>query len=318
MANVLVTGAAGFIGSHLCERLLEQGHQVLGVDSFTDYYDPKVKQRNLSTVQQHPNAHQFKFHQGDLLGMKLEEILKDQEIIFHLAGEPGVRKSWGKDFSFYMDRNIALTQKLLEACKGKRIKRFVFASSSSVYGNRGKTVLKESDVCRPFSPYGVSKLAAENLCMLYYDNFEIPTVALRYFTVFGPRQRPDMGFHKFIRNVLSQKAIDIFGDGEQSRDFTYVADAVAGTIEAGFSASTPGKIYNIGGGCMATVNHVLSILKELIPEKNVSVVNHPESHGDVRHTSADVSAARHDFGFAPQISLREGLSRELAWLKENL
>lgn len=318
MANVLVTGAAGFIGSHLCEDLLSQGHQVLGVDCFSDYYDPAVKKRNLGAVKSHANAKHFNFLQGDLSQLNLEDILQKQEIIFHLAGEPGVRKSWGKDFSFYLDRNISLTQKLLESCKSKKIKRFVFASSSSVYGNCGDAVLRESDVCRPFSPYGVSKLAAENLCMLYHDNFGVPTVALRYFTVFGPRQRPDMGFHKFIRHILTQTPIEVFGDGNQSRDFTFVSDAVAGTVAAGFSENTAGKIYNIGGGCLATVNEVLAILKNLNPEKKITVVHREESHGDVRHTRAEVSAASRDFNFSPKVSLQDGLSREISWLKENL
>jgi len=317
MANVLVTGAAGFIGSHLCEALLNQGHKVLGVDSFSDYYDPKVKHANLAAVKNHLKAAQFRFLQGDLLQMELAEIFKDQQIVFHLAGEPGVRKSWGKDFSFYLDRNIALTQRLLEACKGAGIARFVFASSSSVYGNRGQSTLHENDACRPFSPYGVSKLAAENLCMLYHDNFGVPAVALRYFTVFGPRQRPDMGFHKFIRNVLADQSIEIFGDGEQSRDFTFVSDAVAGTIAAGFAPTTSGKVYNIGGGCMATVNEVLSLLGKIMPEKKINILHREESHGDVRHTRADILAARQDFGFSPMVSLQEGLTREISWLKEN-
>ena len=220
----LVTGVAGFIGSHLAERLLADGHEVCGIDNFLDYYPRQVKENNLQAVAS--NQH-FSFVEGDLLTMDLSPYCEKVDWIFHQAAQAGVRTSWGADFARYVECNVLITQRLLELALRKDVKRFVYASSSSVYGDMNMLPLTGSSLPRPFSPYGVTKLAAEHLCKLYYDNFRLPTVSLRYFTVYGPRQRPDMAFHRFCKAIIEQQPICIYGSGEQTRDFTYVSDIVA-------------------------------------------------------------------------------------------
>jgi len=307
----LVTGAAGFIGSHLCERLLLEGHAVIGLDVFSDYYPRPLKAANLAPLLAHP---QFRFLEQDLTRADLAPIAAEADHIFHQAGQPGVRPSWGKDFDVYVDCNIRATQRLLEACKGSaRLRRLVFASSSSVYGDTHDLPLRERSLPQPFSPYGVTKLAAEHLCGLYHANHGVPTVALRYFTVYGPRQRPDMGFNKFIQAALQDRPIPVYGDGEQTRDFTYVADAV----EANWLALQPaavGKVFNIGGGSRVSVNQVLATLEEILG-RPIRRERGPSQPGDVRHTLADTSLARDLLGFLPRVSLREGLANEVAWLR---
>ncbi len=307
----LVTGAAGFIGSHLCERLLAAGHQVIGLDDFSDYYPRAVKEANLTPLLTRAG---FEFIAVDLARAALAPLVARVDHVFHQAGQPGVRPSWGKDFEIYLDRNVRATQRLLEAAKGApRLRRLVFASSSSVYGEAVELPLREDSPTRPYSPYGVTKLAAEHLCGLYHANFGVPTVVLRYFTVYGPRQRPDMGFHRFIRAALDNRPVIIFGDGEQTRDFTYVADAV----EANWLALRPeaiGQVFNIGGGSRVSVNHVLGTLEEILGRPI-----HRESQGvqagDVRHTWADTTRARDILGFVPAVGLREGLTNEVRWLQ---
>ena len=307
----LVTGAAGFIGSHLCERLLLEGHAVIGLDVFSDYYPRPLKAANLVPLLAHP---QFRFLEQDLTRANLAPIAAEADHIFHQAGQPGVRPSWGKDFDVYVDCNIRATQRLLEACKGSsRLHRLVFASSSSVYGDTHDLPLRERSLPQPFSPYGVTKLAAEHLCGLYHANHGVPTVALRYFTVYGPRQRPDMGFNKFIQAALQDRPITVYGDGEQTRDFTYVADAV----EANWLALQPaaaGKVFNIGGGSRVSVNQVLATLEEILG-RPIRRERRPSQPGDVRHTLADTSLARDLLGFVPRVSLREGLANEVEWLR---
>src|SRR6202022_3840475 len=232
----LVTGAAGFVGSSLCDALLGQGYEVIGLDCFLDYYPRFIKERNLSAAR---DFERFTFAEANLLEADLPALLQDAEIVFHLAAQPGVRASWGKTFDRYSDNNVLATQRLLEASLATRPRRVVFASSSSVYGNPDRLPVKESDQTRPVSPYGVTKLAAEHLCHLYYTNFQVPVVSLRYFTVYGPRQRPDMAFHKFIRGGLLRQPIEIHGDGNQTRDFTYVDDVVKVTRDAA-EAGEPG------------------------------------------------------------------------------
>ena len=307
-----MTGCAGFVGSHLCEHLLSQGFDVRGVDALTDYYAPAQKQANLETVRAHAQAKHFQFQVLDLLKTDLKALLQDCAVVFHLAAEPGVRASWGKDFSIYVERNILATQQLLEAAKDVRPQRIVFASSSSVYGDSPNPVNRETDRCEPFSPYGVSKLAAENLCRLYWSNWEIPTVALRYFTVFGPRQRPDMAFHRFIRAAREKKPISVFGDGMKSRDFTFVSDAVAATFAA-YEKGHLGEAYNIGGGCQATVNDVVGILQKLLGQAKIAVDYQNKIPGDVRQTRSDSSKAKRDLDFRPQVSLDVGLRAQVEW-----
>jgi nucleoside-diphosphate-sugar epimerase len=308
----LVTGAAGFIGSHLCERLLREGHHVIGVDAFTAYYPRAVKETNLAGLRGHP---EFRFVEMDLARADLGPVVAQADFIFHQAGQPGVRASWGTEFDLYLDHNIRATQQLLETVKGSaRLRRLVFASSSSVYGQTEDLPLREESLPRPYSPYGVTKLAAEHLCGLYHANYGVPTVALRYFTVYGPRQRPDMGFHKFIQAALEDRPILVYGDGEQTRDFTYVADAV----EANWLALGPravGQVFNIGGGSQSSVNQVLAALEEILGRR-IHRERRPPQPGDVRHTWADTTRARDILGFTPRVSLREGLARQVEWLEK--
>jgi nucleoside-diphosphate-sugar epimerase len=309
----LVTGAAGFIGSHLCERLLREGHRVIGVDAFTGYYERSRKEANLSGPRDHAR---FRFIEMDLARGDLTPLVAEADFIFHQAGQPGVRASWGKEFDLYVEHNIRATQNLLEAAKGSaRLKRLVFASSSSIYGQSEDLPLREESLPRPYSPYGVTKLAAEHLCTLYHANHAVPTVALRYFTVYGPRQRPDMGFHRFIQAALQDRPITVYGDGEQTRDFTYVADAV----EANWLALGPGgvgRVFNIGGGSRSSLNQVLASLEEILGSPIRREVR-PSQPGDVRHTWADTTRARDALGFSPQVSLRDGLARQVEWLRRS-
>ena len=311
--NALVTGAAGFVGSTLAERLLGDGADVVGIDCFTDYYPRATKERNLDGLRRHPR---FRLIESRIQDADLATLLRDRTHVFHLAAQAGVRKSWGRDFSIYTVNNIEATQVLLEALVGTAVKKLVYASSSSVYGDSVAMPMREDALPQPLSPYGVSKLAAEQLCYLYHVNFAVPTVALRYFTVYGPRQRPDMGFHKFLRATILGKPISLYGDGEQTRDFTFVADAVSATVAAAASG-IPGRVYNIGGGSRVSVNQVLEMVARVSGRRPL-VTRDPAQKGDMRHTYADTSLARADLGFVPSVSLEEGLAAEHQWLTEIL
>jgi UDP-glucose 4-epimerase len=307
--RALVTGVAGFIGSTLAGRLLDRGDEVVGVDCFTDYYPRAIKELNLSGLRAHPR---FRFLEAALQETDLAALLDGVTHVFHLAAQAGVRKSWGRDFRTYTVNNVEATQMLLEACVGRAIHRLVYASSSSVYGDEVPLPMKEASVLRPVSPYGVTKLAAEQLCYLYFVNHGVPTVSLRYFTVYGPRQRPDMGFHKFLKAVMRGEPITVFGDGEQTRDFTFVTDAVTATAEAA-AKGVPGRVYNIGGGSRVSLNHVLDLLGQ-VTGRDVLIRRAPVQKGDMRDTYADTSAARADLAFAPATSLADGLRAEYDWL----
>lgn len=305
----MVTGCAGFIGSHLAEALISQGHHVVGIDCFVDYYPRDTKLANLAAMRSSPL---FTFVEADLLQCDLHGLLDGVDCVFHQAAQAGVRASWGQNFSIYTQNNILATQRLLEVAKEHPLRRFVYASSSSVYGDAPELPVTEDALPRPVSPYGVSKLAAEHLCRLYWVNYGVPTVSLRYFTVYGPRQRPDMGFHKFIRALLTGEEITVYGNGEQTRDFTYISDAVAANL-ACLEADVAGQVFNIGGGSRTSVNRVLSILESISGRK--AIVRRVESQkGDVRDTYADTSRAREMLGFRPSVSLEEGLRMELEWL----
>ncbi len=310
----LVTGAAGFIGSAVCERLLAQGHEVVGVDCFTDYYPRRLKEANLAPSRDHRS---FRFLEDDILDLDLPRLLGEVEVVIHLAAQAGVRASWGAEFTHYTHHNILATQALLEAAKEAGLGRLVYASSSSVYGDTDDLPMREDSLCRPVSPYGVTKLAAEHLCSLYHHNFGLDTVSLRYFTVYGPRQRPDMAFHRFIKALLTGGEIRLFGDGSQSRDFTYVDDIVEATIAAAAVPQARGGIFNLGGGARVSVNQVIAWLEEITGRR--AVVRRLEvAKGDVRQTEADTSRARRVLGFAPRYHLKRGLAREVAWVEENL
>jgi UDP-glucose 4-epimerase len=307
--KALVTGAAGFIGSHLASALLDRGADVTGLDSFTDYYPRALKEANLAV-----NAGRggFRFVETSLQAADLPALLDSRTHVFHLAAQAGVRKSWGTDFRVYTDNNVDATQRLLEACVGRPLHRVVYASSSSVYGDAVSIPMREDALPQPVSPYGVTKLAAEQLCYLYHANHQVPTTSVRYFTVYGPRQRPDMAFHKFIRAALRGEAITLYGDGEQTRDFTYVTDAVAATVAAG-EVGRLGCAYNVGGGSRVSVNQLFAII-ERIHGRPLQIRREPQQKGDMRDTFADTSQARTDLGFAPRVSLEEGLRAEYEWL----
>jgi nucleoside-diphosphate-sugar epimerase len=311
--KALVTGAAGFIGSTLSERLLADGAEVTGIDSFTDYYPRPIKERNLAG----PRAHRkFQFIESRLQDADLPALLRDRTHVFHLAAQAGVRKSWGRDFAVYTINNIEATQALLEACANVKLERLVYASSSSVYGDHVPLPMREDALPQPVSPYGVSKLAAEQLCYLYFSNYGVPATSLRYFTVYGPRQRPDMAFHRFLQATQRGEQIRLFGDGNQTRDFTFVADAVSATVAAGHRG-VPGRVYNIGGGSRVSMNEVIETIGR-VTGRRAPVTVDPVQKGDMRHTYADTSLAHADLGFAPTVSLEEGLAKEYRWLTDKL
>jgi len=307
--KALVTGAAGFIGSHLTAGLLDKGASVVGIDCFTDYYPRAIKEKNL---EENRLRERFRFAETSIENADLQALLDGVTHVFHLAAQAGVRKSWGKDFMTYTVNNVDATQVLLEACAGRPIERFVYASSSSVYGDAAAIPMREDALPQPLSPYGVTKLAAEHLCMLYHANHGVPACAMRYFTVYGPRQRPDMAFHRFIRAALREEPISLYGDGEQTRDFTFVADAVAATISAA-ERGVPGRAYNVGGGSRVSMNHVLEII-ERIAGHPLRINREAAQKGDMRDTYADTARARQDLGFSPTVSLEEGIQAEYRWL----
>jgi UDP-glucose 4-epimerase len=317
--KVLVTGCAGFLGSTLCDVLLASGHDVTGIDVVSDYYDPSLKRRNLEGALGQPR---FRFVEADLNDLDLPELLADREICFHFAAQAGVRASWGSEFDVYLNSNIRATQRLLEAVLRLRqadapFQRLVYSSSSSVYGNQDAYPVHEDVMKRPFSPYGVSKLAAEQLCVLYADNFGVPSSSLRYFTVYGPRQRPDMAFRKFLNGARAGNPWRVYGDGSQTRDFTFVGDVVRANLLAADDPNLCG-IYNIGGGSRIALRDALDILREKVIAHGISdqvnIVHEPRVEGDVLHTFADGSRAEEQIGFRARVDLAAGLEQEVAWV----
>jgi nucleoside-diphosphate-sugar epimerase len=304
----VVTGAAGFIGSHLSQRLVDAGHEVLGVDSLTDYYDVGLKRANLDAVR----AAGARTLVCDLLETELGELLADADVVFHLAGQPGVRASWGDSFADYLTLNVAVTQRLLEAARGARLHRFVMASSSSVYGEAAAYPTEESALCAPVSPYGVTKLAAEHLCQAYRHNWGVPVVTLRYFTVYGPRQRPDMGIHRFLEALRHDRPLTVSGDGEQVRDFTYVGDIVEATVAAGIRETPPGSVINVAGGSSVSVNHLLALLEKTTGHR--ARVEHTGTQaGDVTITGGSIDRGARLLDWKPLTSLAQGLKEQWAW-----
>ena len=308
--TVLLTGTAGFIGSHLAEALVADGVRVRGVDVFTDYYPRERKVANLAGLAGEPR---FTLTEADVATTELAPLLAGCDAVVHLAAQPGVRASWGTTFDRYLHDNITATQRLLEAVSARPV-QFVHASSSSVYGDAERLpTVEDATVPSPVSPYGVTKLAAEGLGRLYARERGVPAVALRYFTVYGPRQRPDMAFTRFLRAAVRDEPITIYGDGEQSRDFTYVADAVAATYRAAL-AGRAGGVYNVGGGQRASVNQVVAMIEEL-HGRPLRIERRARQAGDARHTGADTSRAAEDLGWSPTTGLREGLARHLEWAR---
>jgi UDP-glucose 4-epimerase len=310
VTKALVTGCAGFIGSHLTEALLADGVAVVGVDCFNDNYGRPQKLHNLETAREWDH---FDFVPVDLSRGELGDLVEECDTVFHLAAEPGVRSSWGLRFDQYLRNNVLATQLLLEAMRGLPGKRFVYASSSSIYGEAEALPTLESATPRPHSPYGMTKLAAEHLCSLYHGNHGVDTVALRYFSVFGPRQRPDMAFNIFCRAALSGDPITVFGDGRQTRDFTYVDDIVAATRAAAAAPGVAGEVFNVGGGSRIGLAGAIDLIREFSGEP-LDVQHLPMQDGDVRDTAADTTLATERLGFTPTTTFADGLRAEFDWV----
>ncbi|MDY0108755.1 MAG: GDP-mannose 4,6-dehydratase [Candidatus Krumholzibacteria bacterium] len=314
---VVVTGCAGFIGSHLCEALLALDCRILGIDSLTDYYAPAQKRANLEDCLADPR---FTFLVQDLNDCDLAAALAGRRVCFHLAAQAGVRASWGQEFTRYLDWNVLATQRLLEVCRqpavARDLARVVYSSSSSVYGDQPRYPVSEDDLPAPRSPYGVSKLAAEHLCSLYSASYGVPTSSLRYFTVYGPRQRPDMAFRKFSEAALDGRPFTVYGDGRQTRDFTFVADAVRANLLAAVVPTVAG-VFNIGGGARVSLQAALDLLvaalAAAVPAAAAPIAHGEAARGDVRHTYADCERARRVLGWQPAHDLAAGLAQQVAW-----
>ncbi|WP_026960789.1 NAD-dependent epimerase/dehydratase family protein [Alicyclobacillus herbarius] len=312
MSVAVVTGCAGFIGSHLCERLLDMGYEVVGIDAFTGNYERWIKQRNLAHVAAHPG---FTLIEQNLRTLDWDPFIRRADVVFHQAALPGVRTSWGRSFADYVKDNVLVTQLLLDAVKNiapALRPSIVYASSSSVYGEMSGP-LGEGAPTRPLSPYGVTKLAAEHLCRVYASAFAVPVVSLRYFTVFGPRQRPDMAIHRFILSVLLQRPLTIYGDGQQMRDFTFVSDVIDANLAA-VEAGQPGDVFNIGGGNRASVNDVIACIEDCC-SLTAARTYLPSQPGDPAHTFADIGTAGRVLKYHPRVTLAEGIARQVADLR---
>ena len=303
--RVLVTGVAGFIGSNLAERLLAAGHTVTGVDCFTPYYARSIKERNLAAPQ---SQSQFTFRELDLSADSLDGLLDDIDVVFHLAAYPGLAKSWA-DPSLYTRHNLTATQRLLDTAKAAKLHKFVYASTSSVYGKYASG--DESLPLRPSSPYGVTKLAGEQLARIYLDEYNVPTVILRYFSVYGPRQRPDMGYHLFINRVLTGEPIPLTGDGLQVRGNTYIDDCTLATMLAGMNA-LPGEVFNLGGGELTTIIDVIHRIARLAG-REAKIERRPDRPGDQLATGADVAKLKRHLGWVPATGLDMGLAAQIEW-----
>lgn len=313
MKTAIVTGVAGFIGSHLAERLLTENYKVIGIDCFTDYYSKKIKKNNLSILKNK----NFTFLEQDIIEMDLTPIIEKSEFIFHEAAQPGVRASWGNQFHTYVKDNILTTQRILEASKkSKNLEKIVMASSSSVYGEQEGIMIENKTIPKPNSPYGATKLASENLGLLYASNYRVPITPLRYFTVYGPRQRPDMGFFKFIEANLLGKEITVYGDGKQIRDFTFISDIIDANLKC-MESQTHGNVLNIGGGKTYSVIEVLNKIESITGKKNkLNFID--EQKGDVKRTEACIDRAIKEISYSPKISLNEGLEKEISWINNCL
>jgi UDP-glucose 4-epimerase len=307
--RAVVTGAAGFIGSNLTERLRADGVEVVGIDGFVDNYSEKRKRSHLAALSTDPG---FRLEEGMLETLDLDTLFRDVDVVFHLAALPGVRSSWGQSFEGYSSHNVYATQRVLESAMNRGVGRVVYASSSSVYGDAAALPMSEDAREMPHSPYGVTKLAGEHLARLYHRNYEYPTVSMRFFTVYGPRQRPDMATQRFLKAARDGTPIRIFGTGEQTRDFTFVADTVEALVRAA-ERGRPGAVYNVGGGSTVSLNELISTI-ESVTGTSLDAQREDVQRGDVGHTRADVTRVRDELSFVPEVALVEGLTRHWEWL----
>jgi nucleoside-diphosphate-sugar epimerase len=304
--KALVTGCAGFIGSHLVERLLDEGNTVVGIDCFTDYYSPEQKRVNVARAAAQSG---FTLVESDILAM---ERFPDVDCVYHMAAQPGVRASWGKNFKVYTRNNVEATQRLLEFYRSNELKSFIYSSSSAVYGD-AKLPMTEEARPLPISPYGVTKLAAENLCYLYWKNYGVPSISLRYFTVYGPRQRPDMAINKFVRAILNEREIQIYGDGSQLRDFTFIEDVIDAIVLAA-NSYLAGEVFNIGGGHAISVNSLIKCIENLT-EKTAHIRYEERQKGDAKDTMADTTKAKELLSWQPRIDIKRGLKAYIQWVR---
>jgi UDP-glucose 4-epimerase len=312
LKTAIVTGAAGFIGSHLSEKLLGNGFKVIGIDCFSDYYSKEIKKNNMISFQNNKN---FKLIENDLMKIDLISIIKESEFLFHEAAQPGVRASWGEQFDTYVKDNILVTQKILESAKEvKTLEKIVMASSSSIYGEQEGIMIENETIPSPISPYGVTKLASENLGLTYASNYDLPITSLRYFTVYGPRQRPDMAFTKFIKANLSGDKISIFGDGNQIRDFTFISDIIDANLKC-MKSEIHGNVLNIGGGKTYSIMEILSTIEKITGIEN-NLIFTSEQKGDVKRTESDITKARKIIDYCPKIDVVEGLTSQISWMKK--
>jgi UDP-glucose 4-epimerase len=307
-----VTGAAGFVGSHLAERLLADGHEVCGIDSFANNYDRSLKERNLGALR---SWNMFQFIEGDLMEVALQPLLEGVDWIFHQAGQEKERTNWASAFTHYTESNVLITLRLLEAAlRFGWIKRFVYASSSSVYGEAAHLPVQEDELERPRSPHGVTKLAAESLCSLYNRRFGLPTVSLRYFSIYGPRQRPDMAFHRFCKAIVCHEPLCLHGDGYQTRDFIYIDDVIEATVRAAAASNATGQVMNIASGTSVTLRSIVELL-EKISGSRINVVIDDNQRDDVQHTCADTQRSQQLLGYRPCVALHDGLAHEFEFIR---
>jgi nucleoside-diphosphate-sugar epimerase len=312
MSSIAVTGAAGFIGSHVSRALISAGWRVRGIDAFTDTYDPEQKRANLRELVDP----RFELVEADLGAADVDGLLDGVDAVVHLAAEPGVGASWGNGFTSYVERNVLAMQRVLEAASRARIDRFVYASSSSVYGSGVTAPIVEGAVPRPASPYGASKLMGELLLAAYVDQRALPGVSLRYFSVYGPRQRPDMAAHRFIEALLDRRPLTVYGDGTQQRDFTYVDDVTEATLAAVTADIRPGAVFNIAAGRPVPVGRLIALLAELVDGDPAVIARQPARPGDVDRTEGDTGAATRGLGWRPRTDLGTGLARQVAWHRD--
>lgn len=313
MKTAIVTGVAGFIGSHLAEKLIENKINVIGIDCFTDYYSKEIKIKNISNLVKNKN---FSLVEKDIIDFDLSNIIKKSQYLFHEAAQPGVRASWGRQFEVYVKNNIMTTQKILESAKKEKcLDKIILASSSSVYGNQEGAMNEDNTLTRPVSPYGATKLATENLGNIYAENFDLPIISLRYFTVYGPKQRPDMAFSKFFKSNINGNEIEIFGDGAQIRDFTYISDVIEANILAMNSLCKTG-IFNIGGGSVHSINEILDMIEKITGKENI-IKNKAKQKGDVFRTEANIVKAKKILNYNPKVAIEKGLEKQHQWILDN-